>query len=149
MTIAKELTKSIAKKRAEEEEDVRSFSQVRIIDTIKMERSSMQRRTQLIYMVKMSFFTMLVGALSFMGAFVFRDFFLALFKTTLQNAGMPRLLTDVIYLLLVMVVAVPALTLVSWAKAKEELKMIKGDIKNVLHIPKNKNELHTSQRLFQ
>lgn len=89
----------------------------------------MQRRTHLAYLIQISLYTVLVGALSFMGAFVFRDFFLSLFKTSLENAGMPRLMTDVIYLVLVLLIAVPALTLVSWAKARTEIKMTKGDEK--------------------
>ena len=108
--------------------DVKYFSRLRIMEKIKMDRESSKRRTKLLYLIQGSLFTVLVGALSFMGAFVFRDFFLALFKTSLKNAGMPRLVTDITYLFLVMIIAVPALTLVTWAKAKMELKMSKGDI---------------------
>ena len=128
MTTVEDLAKAIEEKRQKEEQDVKYLSRLRIIEKIKMDRSSMQRRMQLTYMIKISFFTVLVGALSFMWAFVFRDFFLSLFKTTLENAGMPRLLTNVVYLIMVMAIAVPALTLVSWAKAKEEIKMTKVDM---------------------
>ena len=128
MTTAEDLVKAIEEQRAQEEQDVKYLSRLRIIEKIRMDRSSMQRRTQLTYLIKMSLFTVLVGALSFMGAFVFRDFFLSLFKTSLENAGMPRIATDIVYLVLVMAIAVPSLTLVSWAKAKEEIKMTKGDM---------------------
>lgn len=128
-TTAEDLLESIKQKREEEIKNVQYFSKLRIVEKIKMERSSMQRRTHLAYLIQISLYTVLVGALSFMGAFVFRDFFLSLFKTSLENAGMPRLMTDVIYLVLVLLIAVPALTLVSWAKARTEIKMTKGDEK--------------------
>jgi len=67
----------------------------------------------------------LTGALSFMGAFVFRDFFLALFKTSLDNIGLRPIFTNFIYLVLVMLVAVPALAFVTWAKARAEMKQKK------------------------
>jgi len=82
-------------------------------------------RSMLLYLTKMSLLTVLTGALSFMGAFVFRDFFLALFRTSLENMGMRPLFTNFIYLLLVMLVAVPALALVTWIKARAEIQQKK------------------------
>ena len=87
---------------------------------IAKERSRKKAKT-LSYIVKISMLTVLSGALSFMGAFVFRDFFLALFRTSLENLGMSQILTNFFYLLLVLAIAVPALAFVMLAKANVEV----------------------------
>ena len=88
-------------------------------------RKAKYEQTEMLHMVKMSLLTVLAGALSFMGAFVFRDFFLALFKTSLDNMGLRPIITNFIYLILVMLVAVPALAFVTWTKARAEMQQKK------------------------
>lgn len=88
-------------------------------------RKAKYEQTEMLHMVKMSLLTVLAGALSFMGAFVFRDFFLALFKTSLENMGLRPIITNFIYLILVMLFAVPALAFVTWTKARAEMQQKK------------------------
>lgn len=72
------------------------------------------------YMFQMTTFAILTSAFSFVGAFVIRDFFKNSIEGFTKRFKLPSVLSNILYIVIVLSIVVPLLILISIQKSKAE-----------------------------